>query len=284
MALTRIHEEHEVSSDVAKIFADIRDSFNLPFVPTLFKLSAALPEYLKPMWADLRVVVRSREFHAAARALEELIRSEIIHGGWRMSDQHRVLTGLKFSAEEEDAVGATVGIFAKAIPQMILFGRLMQLGYSGGQRGRISGFKQAGVLARWYTLHVPGERNAGLRAWLIFSDIKRTAGLRSVPTPFRMLAPFPGYLASVWVDTKKLMQQPGFQRACDDLNRRSRAYLRGLPVRDHRRLARGLSNSQWKDIEETVDAFVRGLPMFALSTAVWQRSFETFGRRLSFAA
>ena len=47
----------------------------------------------------------------------------------------------------------------------------------------------------------------------------------------------------------------------------------GIPVHDHRKLARQISAEQWSEIEETVDSCVRILPLYALLTATWRRSF-----------
>src|SRR4051812_48807913 len=58
MPLTRALEEHEVSPEVRRIFSDVRGSFGLPFVPTLFKFAASTPDYLTVLWADLGPVVR----------------------------------------------------------------------------------------------------------------------------------------------------------------------------------------------------------------------------------
>ena len=47
MALTRAYEEHEVTPEIRRMYASIRTGFDLPFVPTVLKLSAGIPEYLK---------------------------------------------------------------------------------------------------------------------------------------------------------------------------------------------------------------------------------------------
>ena len=60
MALTRVWEEDEVGPELQRTFSDIRYSLDLPFVPTLFKLAAGVPDYLKILWADLGPVARSR--------------------------------------------------------------------------------------------------------------------------------------------------------------------------------------------------------------------------------
>jgi hypothetical protein len=161
---------------------------------------------------------------------------------------------------------------------------LLESGYSGGQRGRVSQAKQASALSRWFRLYVPGEREAGIRAWLIYSDIRRTTGSKNIPEAFRALAPYPGYLASTWVEMKRLLQDAAFRRSTDDVGRRARALLNGLPVRDHRKLAKSVTPQQWKEIEETIDTCARALPQFLMFTAVWQRSFRSFGLGSAFGA
>jgi hypothetical protein len=284
MPLTRAFEEPEISPELRKIYADIRHRLDLPFVPNLFKVVAGVPEYFRAMWLDLSEVAGSKEFHAGARALEEFARSQSIYAGWRIGDQRKALSGQKFSQYDEEVLTGVIAVFGKALPQMALFTRLMQAGCSGGQRGRVSQLKQASALSRWFRLYVPTERDAGIRAWLIYSDIKRTTGCKVIPDVFRTLAPYPGYLASTWVEMKKLLQDAAFRRAVDDVGRRSRALLNGLPVRDHRKLTKNLSPQQWREIEEVAETFARVLPQFLMFTAVWQRSFRSSGLGSAFGA
>ncbi len=273
MALTRLYEEHELAPELRRTFAEIRCSFDLPFVPSLFQAAAGDPEYLKQMWNDLGGVVRSREFQSAGLALEEFTRSLAVSDGWRLSDQQRVLAEQKFSHDDIEQVTALVGIFVRALPRVVLFTRLAQRGYSGGQAGRVSASGQVPALSRLVTLHVPNEREAGLRVWLIYNDIKKATASEHVMSLLRMISPFPGYLASVWVEAKKIMREPSFLLARDKLNQRALGLLNGMPVRDHRAAAKQISAEQWREIEHMVDGFARLLPQFALLAAVWQRSF-----------
>ena len=280
MAFTRAFEEHEVGQDLRRIYADIRHTLDLSFVPTPLKVLAAQPDYLRAVWSDLGVVAHSREFQAASTALEEFCHSEAVSGGWRFSDQRKQLAGQHFSAGDVELMASIVSMFTKAMAQMALLARLIQLGYSGGQQGRVVGQRQASALSRLITLNVPNERDSGLRTWLIYSDIKRTTGAKNVMSSFRALSPYPGYLASVWFDAKKLIREASFTQARDDVARRSRALLSGLPVGDHRRAAKKVAPNEWREIEETVDGFVRQLPLDALLMAVWQRSFPASVARI----
>ena len=273
MALTRVYEEDEVGPELRRRYADVRNSLDLPFVPTLFKLVAGIPEYFKVMWDDQGPVARSREFQTAAKALNEFTQSLVVAGGWRFSDQQRVLVAHKFSSIDIQQLASVAGLFSRALPTVTLFARLMQRGYSGGQRGRISNSKQVSAVARLVTVHVPSEREASLRVWLLYSDIRRGTGVRNVMSLFRTLSPFPGYLASVWLETKKLLNEPSLLRARDEINKRSMGLLVGLPVKDHRDLGKEMTPTQWREIEETVDGCVRLLPQFALIAAAWRRSF-----------
>lgn len=273
MAVTRIYEENEVGPELRRIYSDLRSSFDLPFVPSVFKLAAGVPDYLKLMWDDLGPVARSKEFQVAAKALEEFSRSLVITNGWKFADQEKVLAGQKFSYNDIEQIGAIVATFTRALARMALFTRLMQRGYAGGQRGRVTAGKQASALSRMVTLHVPNESEAGLRVWLIYSDVRRTLGVRNVMSMYRVLSPFPAYLASVWMDSKRLLQDSGFMRARDEVSKRCLGLLVGLPVRDHRAAARDITPQQWRDLEEMVDGFVRISTQFSLVAAVWQRSF-----------
>jgi len=283
MALTRAYEEHEIPPEIRRMYANIRSGFDLPFVPTIFKLAAGIPQYLKVVWKDLESVVCSREFETASRALQEIAHSAAVSGGWTFSDQPAVLAADKFSNADIRVIGGIVGLFARATAQVGLFARLMQRGYSGGQRGRVTRQKQVSALAQMVRVHIPNEREAGLRVWLIYSDFKKTTGATSVLSLYRSLSPFPSYLASAWLDSKKLLADPTFMTAAEELNRRTRALLTGLPVKDHRATLNEFDPAQWHEIEETVDGFARLLPQFVLLTSVWQRSFPTAARLIGAA-
>lgn len=283
MALNRAYEEHEVPPEIRRMYASIRTAFDLPFVPTVFKLSAGIPQYLKLVWKDLESVASSREFETAARAFQEVAHSAAISGGWTFSDQPAILAADKFSNADIRVIGGIVGLFARATAQMALFSRLMQRGYSGGQKGRVTNVKQVAAMAQMVRVHVPNEREAGLRVWLIYSDIKKTTGAKSVLSLYRALSPFPSYLASAWMDSKRLLVDPSFVSAREELNRRARALLAGMPVRDHRAILKDLDATQWREIEETVDGFARLLPQFTLLTSVWQRSFPSASRLIGAA-
>lgn len=283
MALTRAYEEHEVPPELRRVYAEIRSSFDLPFVPTIFKLLSATPHYLKGLWKDLGQVACSREFQSAARAFQEIGHSTAVSGGWTFSDQSQVLAADKFSNADIGVISGIVGLFARTTAQMALFTRLMQRGYSGGQKGRVTNSKQVSALAQMVHVHIPNEREAGLRVWLMYADIKRTTGAKNVPSLFRALSPFPSYLASAWLDSKKLLADPPFAATYEELNRRARALLTGLPVKDHRAVIKEVEPAQWREIEETVDGFARIMPQFALLTAVWQRSFPSAARMIGVA-
>ena len=279
MALIRAYEEHEVGPDIRRIYAEVRANFDLPFVPTVFKVLAGEPEYFRLMWRDLGHVAASKEFHQASAALDEYIRSEAISGGWRFSDQQRTLAEQKVSTTDMPVLGGVVGVFARAMPRMALFTRLIQLGYTGGQPGRISTDKSYPALSRLISLHIPPEKDASLRVWLIYSEIKRTTNSKYVMSMYRALSPFPAYLASSWMDSKKLLKSRDFLVARDRIARRAQALTVGLPVNDHRALLGRMPPQRWRELESTMDTFVRLQTQFTLIASIWRRSFVALQSR-----
>lgn len=274
MPLNRVFEADEVPPEVRRIYDELRSAFDLPFVPSMFKLLAGCPEYLRIAWKDLRGVASSREFLASANAMEEFVRSQAISGAWRLGDQERLLANQKISTADMPVLAGVVGVFARALPRILIFTRLLQRGYSGGQKGRVSAGKESPALSRLITLHIPSERDSGLRTWMIFNDMRRSTGTMNVMDMYRVLAPFPGYLAAVWQDSKNVMSNTAFQHSRDQIARRSIGLTSGLPVRDHRELGRTISAEQWREIEDTVDGFARQLPLYSLLAWVWRRSFS----------
>jgi hypothetical protein len=235
------------------------------------------------MWKDLGQVACSREFQSAAQAFREIAHSAAVSGGWSFSDQPQTLASDKFSNADIAVIGGIVGLFARATTEMALFTRLMQRGYSGGQKGRVSVSRQVSALSQMVNVHIPNEREAGLRVWLIYSDIKRTTGAKNVLSLYRVLSPFPSYLNSAWLDSKRVLTDPAFDEARAEMNRRARALLTNFPVKDHRALLKEINSAQWQEIEETVDGFARLLPQFVLLTAIWQRSFPSASRLIGAA-
>lgn len=274
MSLSRSYEENEVGGEIRRIYSEVRSAFDLPFVPTIFKTAAGMPDYLKLMWRDLGPVASSKEFYRASESLDEFIRSQAIGCGLHFSDQERVLAEQNVSTADMPVLSGVVGIFARALPRMALFTRLIQRGYSGGQKGRVTPGRQAPALSRMISLHVPNERDASLRVWLIYSDIRRTMGTKQVMSLFRALSPFPGYLASAWLDSKNIMQDKSFLRSRDAIAQRAAALTVGMPVRDHRALGKAIPPAKWWEIEQTMDNFARLLPGLALLSIVWRRSFS----------
>lgn len=275
MSLQRALEANELAPGLRPIYEEIRTGLDLPFVPTLFKVAAGNPEYLREMWEDLYEVVCSSEFHEAAEVLAQFINARVIGTSWQFSNQERLLSAQKFSAPDVRMMAGVAATFQRAIPRLAILARLMQRGYSGGQKGRVTVRRTASPVARMITLHIPTEPEASLRTWLIYSEIKRTTGVKHIPSMFRAISPYPGYLASVWVDMKKLFADREFLSARDEVTRRALNLLHGLPVGNHRELLEEFRPEQWREIEQLVDSYSRLLPQFALGAAVWRRSFAT---------
>lgn len=283
MALTRAYEEYEAPAELRRIYSSIRRSFDLPFVPTIFKLSAGIPSYLRTMWRDLGEVAASNEFRSATQGLRDAAHSTAVSAGWAFPDQPQSLATHGFSTADAQLIGGMVGLFTRASAQMALFARLMQRGYCGGQKGRVTASRQISALSQVIDVHVPNEREAGLRVWILYSDMKRTTGAKHAMDLYKVLSPFPGYLASAWQESKRLLSDPSLVAAREELNHRARSLLNGLPVKDHRALLPDLHPAQWREIEETVDGVARVLPQFVLLTEAWLRSFPAAARLIGAA-
>lgn len=57
MAAVSMPDEEQATGLVGEIFADIRQTFGMPFVPKLFKVMAHHPAYLKASWERVKVIM-----------------------------------------------------------------------------------------------------------------------------------------------------------------------------------------------------------------------------------
>ncbi|MDP1613152.1 MAG: carboxymuconolactone decarboxylase family protein [Sulfuritalea sp.] len=57
MAAVSMADEEQATGLVGEVFADIRKTFGMPFVPNLFKVMAHNPAYLKASWERVKVIM-----------------------------------------------------------------------------------------------------------------------------------------------------------------------------------------------------------------------------------
>lgn len=57
MPVVRYVEEEDASPSVQAIYRDIKSTFDLPFVPNLFKVMAHHPAYLEVTWTKVKTVM-----------------------------------------------------------------------------------------------------------------------------------------------------------------------------------------------------------------------------------
>lgn len=59
MATVSMPDEAHAVGVVGEVFADIRNTFGMPFVPNLFKVMAHNPDYLKASWDRVKIIMGS---------------------------------------------------------------------------------------------------------------------------------------------------------------------------------------------------------------------------------
>lgn len=57
MTTISMPDENQVSAEVGEVFADIRRTFGMPFVPNLFKVMAHNPAYLRASWERVKIIM-----------------------------------------------------------------------------------------------------------------------------------------------------------------------------------------------------------------------------------
>jgi len=138
----------------------------------------------------------------------------------------------------------------------------MQRGYSGGQKGRVTRLKQVSALAQMVRVHIPKRARSGLRVWLIYSDIKKTTGAKSVLSLVPRAFAISQLSASACSTATHCWPNPRFIKRSGRAEPPCRALLAGMPVRLPCHSERPGSDRSGKDIKKRSTA----LPLVAAVT------------------
>ncbi len=70
MASIEMIDEDTATGKVAEIYADIRESLGIDFVPNMYKVMAHKPDYLEATWNKTKAIMHDEDGHLDRRTKE----------------------------------------------------------------------------------------------------------------------------------------------------------------------------------------------------------------------
>ena len=111
MATIKYVEEQDAGEQVGKVYADIKQTFGLPFVPNLFKAMGHHPAYLEASWARVKAIMAPGKIDRKTKEIIALAVSATNGCEYCVNAHTAALNGLGLGHVEITEVMAVVDLF-----------------------------------------------------------------------------------------------------------------------------------------------------------------------------
>jgi hypothetical protein len=256
--------EKEADGRTREIFAEIKQSLGIPFVPVLYQALATYPEFLEQHWRVFSPVAATHQlFHLGDRLRGEAYTR--MHNYFQISDLCEPLTEMSFSEGAKHQLGDVIDLFNYTNPLLLVIVSAQLLAFEQPLGADVNGedtradhpwFHERPTLVEESVASPPVKK--------IYEEMKRALNLPVVNTDYRAFGRWPDFLREYWKALRPIVQAPSYREQQRGLCESSEAMVREL-------------RTKLDFTPERVDEL--GLPERQVESAL--RVFETFQNLLS---
>jgi hypothetical protein len=268
----RLLSEAGAKGPAGEIYAEIKQSFGLPFVPSLFQAFAAYPLFLELHWQALKPIISSAQFFSLADRLRADAYTRV-HSYFEVPDLCAPLNGMKFS----DAAKMELTI----VVEMFHYQEVLELLIAAAQLQAFEsklGEARAGTPApqdrpAWeFTPILIEEQTATPRVRKIFEAVMHSHALPFVNLAYRAFARWPDFLSLYWETLAPMLDSPVYSASDHSLRQTAWAFAREFPVPLELTLEQlveaGLDPEEVSSLARLTEMFVKALSGITLNVAM----------------
>ena len=209
------------------LYDDVRDTFRAPIVNWIFRTTMAnYPEFLRYAWGQVKPAFQTRAFASFSVAYRDAVLSAVEEGPGSVPVYRRA--DVEVPPAEFDELRAQLETFDVVAPRLAVLFELMDRGLHGRPIGEDSATARAATapFPDWLdadrgsepTMVAAGDLDGAVAETA--AAIGRFHGLgEGLPSVYRCLAQWPGYLTRAWRDLEGVLDGDGFDAAVDEANR-----------------------------------------------------------------
>lgn len=258
--------ESKANETVQAIYAEIKATLCVTYVPSFFRMLASHEAFFQQMWASLEPTL-TIYFVRGADALRAsaVERADSLAGELSLPD------------DERDRLTDALWVVHFVAPKTLLAAASLEEALTASTTGaasRVVWPQNTGIPRGMPTpdfVH-PDEADASVRQ--TYADVQEQLQLPTLTDEWRALGTSSEALASAWAQVHDLAQGEAYAQAVVELTGAAREHGQKLPRRlldlDADTLAaRGVDDEAQRPIRETVSAFVPALARETLHTSLW---------------
>ncbi|MDS0475463.1 halocarboxylic acid dehydrogenase DehI family protein [Natrinema sp. 1APR25-10V2] len=261
------------------LYEDIKTTFRAPIVNWYFRsLTANEPAFARYMWGQIKPLFQTREFGRYSVGYRDAVLSAIEGGPTDLPRYRRADTDLR-PAEWRELRGQ-IATFDIVAPRLALT-------FAVCDRAINDELPDADPDGAPSTVPLPAwlDRDRGRSVTMLevgdvpddlsetVADIREFHGFESgLPSIYRCLAQWPGYLEPAWADLEPVLESEAFERGCHDADAVVDDHLERLPYTPRLSPAdlaeQGFDDETIDELQHYVRAFNRGATGMVLQTIV----------------
>jgi len=261
--------EAEASGRTRKIFDEVRQSFGVPVVPSLYQAYAVVPEFLETHWEAFRPAVQARQFFMLGARLAAECYTRV--------HNYCVVAGVPLNAAQPyvavaPPVHQILDYYQYLDPLLLLVSAAQVQAFEGpiganrsdGEAALHPEFRSAPALLT--------EEDASADVRRIWAERRRMVELAFIADEHRALACWPDFYAHYWLALRELMRSPLYADNQYRVTESAWMLARELPARVDTNFAglldAGLDDEQIASIARINEAFVQALGGLLLDVTI----------------
>jgi hypothetical protein len=270
MARPKPVSERSATSEIERVYHEIKQTLRVSGVPLNFRTFAGYGNILPLFWDELHANLQTRDFETSADHLRvRAAQSAAVLMPSRA--QARIMLG----ESQRFQIQRALKLYHYMNPKILLLTSALRISLHGESIGRSDAQSTSipliarGIPRNMYAMEFASDSPEDERIQEVFEGIKRALSLPAVFGEYRTLALWPEYLLSAWQRLKPLLRLSTYREASEEIRQLSVHLARELPLPVHLSL-RGIeaAGEDPEQILRLVERFESLLPALILNNCL----------------
>ena len=220
--------EDAADGRLKEVYGSTKRGLGVPWMGVVAMAFARYPTFYEVLWSGLEPIADTTSLAHACEALRESAEEQASR--LRPTSLTTDVADLGYRADEIDQIRSTIEIFSSGNMPYVLMATLArrllegQAWTGGNEKGPALPPKPPTARP---VLMEPHHAAPETRA--LFEQVKETLGLPFVNTDYRALARWPSYFAVAWRDLERVVREPAYDSAVEDVHQTARRLVEALP-------------------------------------------------------
>ena len=274
--------ENEADERTRQIYNEIRSAFGIPNVHLIFQAFAAYPAFLQLHWRALKPAVASKGFFELAERLRADAYTRM-HNYFEVPDLCAQTAMVELSEGAKEELTRTVDLchYSASLLLLVLAAQLQAFDTPVGQK--TVGEKPSSHPTFADRPILVEDTGAPPQTRQIYEEMRHVFDLPIIPTEYRALARYPGFMKAYWDALRTVVQSPVYEGCHYGVRETAFALAREFPDSFDVNLSQlteaGLSDEDVGSIVRIVEMLVNAMSGTALNVAFAKIGMEGGSRR-----